>query len=54
MDLYTGMALMAGLLTFAVGVARVLERGRDISEGRGGSDTDSSSDRFGGGASLPG
>jgi hypothetical protein len=52
MDTFTGLALLAGLVTFAAGVARVIEHARNISQGRGGPDTESSSDRFGGGAPL--
>jgi hypothetical protein len=41
MDMYTGLALVAGLLTFLAGVARVIEHARTISRGGGESDIDS-------------
>ncbi|MBB5340956.1 hypothetical protein HDF12_000090 [Edaphobacter lichenicola] len=50
MDTFTVLALIAGLVTFAAGVGRVYEHARKIS--REGPDTESSNNRFGGGAPL--
>lgn len=54
MDLYAGLALFAGLLTFAVGVAYVRDQAENISQGRGGSATELPNERSEGGAAFPG